>query len=983
LRTDISLLPDVDYPTISIQIVYPGASAQEIEENVTEPVERSIGVLEGLETMVSYSSESEVEIDLRFDLAADMEERYLEVRERLRRVRGDLPDGVERIHMRQYTSRDMPAMIVAFTSENMSTEEVRHRVENQLEPPLHQLEGTANVDIAGGREINYLVDVIPYYVDAGGLSIYNISEAIHLADEYQALTDVYHRNRLFPITQEEPIASVEDLARLPVYRTDQGRVVEIDDLGTVERGYLPLRGLSRVDGSPSVAAYVYMAGGHNVLQFTSEVEEVLAEQEIEGIESHVVFDQAEPINRAFAVLARALLIGIIGATLVLLLFFRELRFLLVVALSIPASLAVVTIVLYFSPFDLNITTISGMALGVGMLVDSAIIVAENIKRVYSETDGLAAAAVEGTAEVIAPLFAAMLTTIIVFVPLLFVQPRIRRMYSGLALVVSVALFASLIVSFFLIPVLFTLLKPARDRTHSYLRSSYRFIINHSTPLAWILASVAVIFVLLSLPLLTQIGATTDIGFEDRIISAHIEFSPGTPIERIQRDIGRMERDIAEKDYVQNFTTRFERWIGDINIQLLPLGVTTVTTDEAVRELAEIFDEYRREGIQIYFQQESPGDMERVQLELSGPSIDRLHQLGLEYVGELQDMGIFEDVQLIMPRPQPELRVDLDRRRLAEFGLSPRAALHELRAQVGGEIASEMRVEGREYDIVFRFDREMMDEVRDVERLYLTSTRTGENVPLTSVAEINRREVGSQIQRLNAERTAFLAATTRETDLASVYQQIDERLGTRELPRDYFFSLGEGYRELVLMREEMHWVVLITVFLIYLVLAGVSESLWQPFLVMLAVPVSVSGTFWMLYLSEQPFSLPVYIGLIILMGIVVNEAIVMVARISDLLSSDNTLTEAVQRGAADRLRPILMTYSTTMIAMLPVALTGAAGVALGAALAHTVIVGLTVGVIFNLFFLPAIFYGVEKLKRRALSWLVVPESVEERPGHVST
>ncbi len=966
-RSQIALLPNVEYPAISINIKYPGASAGQLERAVTIPVEQAISSLDEVRNVISYSSEGEADINVKFALDSNMQVKFLEVRERLKRLHGKLPEDIRKIRVRKYSSRDLPAVICAFTSDKKSPEQVRAEVEETLRPALQRLEGTANVKIVGGREVKFLVNVNPGYIHAQKLSIYNISRALSLANKYKPLSEITYYNQLFPLSQRRHEASAKTIANIPVIRTKEGGLVDIDDLGDVRRGYLPYRSISRVNGYPSVAAYIYKTSQANVLGLSEKVKEALAEYKVGKVENHVVFDQAEPIKESFATLERAVILGALGATVVLFLFFREIASVFIVGLSIPISISMVLIFIYFSPYNLNIITLSGIALGVGMLVDSAVVVTENIKRIVGRNDDVKLASVIGTAQMVPPLFASMLSTVIVFLPLLFVQSRIRKMYAGFAFTVSTALFSSLIVSFFLIPVLFIFVRPKSNKSSTLVTTGFQGMLKYLTPAGWLLIVFVALGLLVSAPLIGQIGETVISGFKNRNIAVHVELEPGSTIAETRRYLSRLERNIRSKSFVQNFTSRFDKWIGNINIQLYPRSVHPITTAQAIDELRRELKPFRQEGLQIYFKQGSSAEGQRAVMELSGPSIKRLYRLGTEYVHRLKKLNFLKEIHLVMPRPRPEIRVELREGLLGEYGLSTRRVLHELRAQVGGEIAASVMEAGQEYDIIFRLKRRTVDTIKEVRNLYLTSALTGNKIPLTAVSDITQAEVGSRIQRKDGYRTAFLAGIIISDNLKDAYNRINKTIQKSQLPTGYFFDLGENYEKLIEMHSSMQWVVGITLLLIYLVLMGTLESFWQPVLIMISVPVAISGSLWMLYLRDISFSLAVYIGMIILMGMVVNGAIVMISRISDLRQSEGVVT-AVYEGASERLRPILLTFGTTVIAMLPLAFTQKSGVAIGSSLALTVIAGLSFGVIFNLFFLPLIFLKVEELKKSILTRL---------------
>jgi HAE1 family hydrophobic/amphiphilic exporter-1 len=963
-RTNVSLLPDVTYPGISVKALYPGESSRRIEQDVTIPLERALGSLGKVQGIQSSSSRGKAEINVKFALDTNMERKMLEVRERLKRVRGELPEQLQSLSARKFSSNDMPVLISAFTSSGLSPERIRKIVDKELKPKIQRLDGVANVRVVGGRKEKFLVNLSPSRLSAHQLSIKRVAGQIIQSNYYRPFARVDRGTKKVPLRQERLQATESSLSGLPVGKTGNAGLLTIGELGTVERGYLESSTISRVNGLPSVAIYVFKSSQSNLLSVSRRVRRIVDNFETASLKKHFVFDQAEPVERSFDSLRNAVILGALAAAFVLFLFLRNAWLLGVVLSVIPVSIMIVIALLYASPFSLNVITLSGIALGVGMLVDSAVVIAENVQRVNQREEDHLLSSVLGTSQMVPPLVASVLTTIVVFLPLLFVSSEIKQMYMGFAYTVSAALVASLIVSCLLVPVLMSFVDVGEvnriDWLSRWVTGTMESMYQHRMK---VLVGV-IAFVVMSLPLITVLGEELGSQFSSRSISVSVEMEPGTPLAQSRRILNEMEDSIQDKPYVKTFSTKFERWNGDINIQLRPRALYDITNPEAIDDLQAALKPFRKRGAQIYFKQKSQGGGNRIRLELSGPSISRLRSLSSEYVKLLKTMKQLDDVHVVMPRPRPVLNLELQLDKLNQYGVRPQTVLNTLRSKIGGKIATRLRDGGQQYDVIFRLARTNINSFEDLKTLTVTG-RKKTRYNLRGFTNAVQSTIGSKIQRKDGQRASFIVARVQGADLRYVFEQIKQRINSVQLPEGYFFRLGDQYEKLTQMRTNMTWVLILTFVLIYLVMMGVLESLWQPFLIIFSVPAALGGSLLMLAATGESLSLSTYIGMVMLMGLVVNSAIVLVNQMENEKRRRSSIKEAVHEALSQRVQPVLMTSLTTVFALAPLLITTSSGSAISAPLALTVISGLLSGVTFNLFVIPLLYRFVEEWKSSLL------------------
>ncbi|MFW5973097.1 MAG: efflux RND transporter permease subunit, partial [Bacteroidota bacterium] len=703
-----------------------------------------------------------------------------------------------------------------------------------------------------------------------------------------------------------------------------------------------------------------------------------------------VIDTSQYIKNSISNVRNAAALGGLLAVIILFLFLRSGRSTLVIATAIPISIIATFALIYFTGFTLNIMTFGGLALGVGMLVDNAVVVLENIYRRHEQGDSAKLSAVIGTKEVAAAITASTITTMAVFLPVVFMEGVSSVMYTQLAVVVAFALFASLAVALTLIPMLsakllardegrtsrrrprwYTSISDMSLRFMTWLEEHYRSGVRWALDNRLIVVSSAVGLFLLSLMLLPSIGSELMPATDEGEVRVEVEMDVNTRLEVLDQTFREVERVIvAEVPEMGNMITNMGSggWRGASNrgntrIALVPLS-------ERERSSAEIADALRgklldipgarittREGsglflIRIAFG--GGGGSDNLSLELRGHDLEQGYEIAEQLTASLGDVPGITDVRLARDRARPERAIRIDRERIARLGLNMSQVAGIIETNLSRSRATALRRSGREYDIVVRLDQPYREFVSDIDRISLVST-TGESVSLRSVVDVDFARGPMAIDRKDQERFVRINANVAGRDMGSVASDIRQVVRSMDIPEEFAVVVGGEYEEQQKAQRQLIIALLLALLLVYMIMAAQFENLLDPFVVMFSIPLALIGVLFTMWMTGTTFNIQSYIGMVMLAGIVVNNAIVLVDYINLMRREYGLqLHEAVIESGKRRLRPILMTTLTTLLGLLPLAIGFGEGAEVQAAMARVVIGGLLVSTLITLLFIPVLY-----------------------------
>jgi hydrophobic/amphiphilic exporter-1 (mainly G- bacteria), HAE1 family len=996
-RLPVDLMPEFEQPQLNVRTSYPGVGPLEIEELITRPMEQAVSAVPGITRVESSSSEGNSQIRLNFDYGTDLSEATDEVRTRVDRMRNRLPEDADPPTIFKFDSNQLPVAQIGIEGE-YDPVTLREIAQNEIAPRFERVDGVAAVTVNGGVRREIHVDLSKEKVAALNLSVSQVVQALRSENQNTPLGEIFQGDSTFLVRSQGQFQSIDDIRNIVVL-TREGVPVYLRDLAEVSDTTEQRRSFLRINGKPGIQIQVQKQSGKNTVAVAAlvraEVERV--NREVPGIKMIVTQDNAVFIQRAIDNVQEHALVGGVLVVLIIFAFLRDVRSTFIVCTSIPVSVIGTFALLYFGGFTLNTMTFGGLALGIGMIVDAAIVVLENTHRHLHMGKDKMTAAIDGSEEVWSAILASTLTHIAVFIPLLFLSGTASIMFTQLSVVVMFSLAMSLFVAVTIVPVLCSRwLKTPDEEAHAtgimarFYRISERFLeamderyrqaihvaLNHRPTVIAGAAALVVVAVLLYPMISVELMPQTDEGE----VNINAELPVGTRIERTEEALLRLEEMVRER--VPEAVTIMTQGGGGGNNWQTGGGQThrgqirliLVPRDQRTRTNEEISFALRRElqglpGVAVRANpaggnnqimrflsgggQNNNGGSSRLQVEIRGHDLDDARRVAQEVRGVMENTPGLADVNIGREEGRPEIAIRVDRPKAAMLGMSVGSVATTIQTNVAGTTAAQFRERGTEYPVVVRLreaDREEISDVGDV----LLSTPSGQVVPAKNVLAVNREAGPVQIDRKNMERMTRVNAET-EIPLSEAVAAVQQRLPQVRVPPDFAVGFGPELEEQARSFQQLQLVLILAVLLVYAVMASQYESLRDPFIIMFSVPVAAIGVVLSLLLTGSSFSMQAYIGIIMLAGIVVSNAILLVDYINTLRRRDGLpIREAVELGGRTRLRPILMTSIATMLGLVPMAIGIGEGGELQAPLARVVIGGLLTSTLVTLVLVPAVY-----------------------------
>jgi len=995
-RLPIDLMPDITYPTINVSATYENASPQEVEELITLPIEEAMSAVPGVEEVSSTSSEGSSRVTVSFAWGTDLDTAANDVRDRLDRVIRQLPEDVDRPTLFKFDPSSMPILILGASS-NLDPIHLRRIIDEQVKYRIERVPGVASLDIRGGLEREIRVSLDIDRIKALGIPLNNILSSIRASNVTQPVGTVEREIYESTIRIPGEYTSIEEI-RNTVVATVDGVSIRLMDIASVEDTAEKVTRIVRVNGRPGVQLSVTKQSGKNTVEIARgvlrEVEKI--NRDIKQINLIPIINTADYIERSISSVGSSALYGGIFAILILFFFLRSIASTSIITVAIPISIIAAFTLMYFAGFTLNVMTLGGLALGIGMLVDNSIVVLENIYRLREGGLSAKEAAVEGAQEVTGAVVASTLTTVVVFLPLIFMRGMAGVMFKQFALIVSFALLSSLFVSLTVIPMLASRylhpINPAvlskESLAHRLFRISssmferldtlYKRVLHLSLLHRKRLLIGAVLLFLGSLLLIPFVGVelmpSSDEG-EVRVIG---EMDVGTKLSVVDKKFQSVESVVA-----QEVSKEMESWVGTVGGGFGPMSsgansgqirISLKPQSERVRSSEQVAAALRRKltnisgmtirtraGTGVFTRMMMAGSTgtERVQVEIRGYDLNTGDTLAQQVKRAVERVEGVTDVDVSRKSGSPEELVIIDRQKSADMNLTVSDIAGTLETAIGGTTASYYREAGDEYRIFVQFkdaDRMSLNEMLNLTVI----NKSGEPIILRNVVKLRSDSAPVSIERKDQERIITVSAnTTEDRDLGSILNDARGYIQSIPVPNGFTINFTGEYEEQQETFRELAGVFILALLLVYMVMVSLYESLRDPFVVMFSVPPAVIGVIWMLFLTGTTFNMQSFIGSIMLGGIVVNNAIVLVAYINLLRQRDKIpLREAIEEAGRRRLRPILMTSFTTILALLPMSLGLGEGGEFQAPLARAVIGGLLLSSMITLFIVPVVYFIFE-------------------------
>ncbi len=1006
-RLPLDLLPQIIYPQVRASVNYPGVAPEIMEEQVTRVLETALATTENLVRIESETAEGRASVDLHFRYGTDVNFALQDASKNLDRARARLPRDAEPPTIFKFDPSQIPVFEGAFSSASRSLVNLRDWVDLRLRPQLLTIEGVASVDVAGGlvREIRVTLD--QERLRSYGLTVSQVLDALRDENQDVAVGNVTSRAYEIGGKTEGRFRTVEDIRGVLLDARGSGQRVPLSDVATVSDTSREQRIWARMDGVPAVRLSIRKQPDANTVVVASEVRRRIEQlRESHFIPADVGFevlsDQSYFVRNAVRAVRDAAALGGTLAMLVVLLFLGSLRKTFIVGLAIPLAVLATFVMMGRSGLTLNIMTLGGLALGVGMLVDNAIVMLENIFRHRSATRDATEAAHEGAAEVTSAVVASTLTNLAAVVPFLLISGLAALIFRELILTISFAIVASLAVALTLVPTLSAQLAKVRrssglDTTRpirafaallerarqGYRGLAGRLVRRPATVLAVAFAA------LVAVGLATRgIGSQFLPPVDDGQVSVRFTLAPGTSPQRTNEVAGWLEDAVRRMPAVRHvFVTAGGFFFGSgtseragrgsIDVQLAPLAERAdMPAARWVTLMQAMIDSLAIPGARITVRPPRIRGLRTnvtgsdVAVSVQGDNLDTLEALGGEVLRRLERIPGLTSLQPSTEEASPQLKIKVDRQRAADLGLSAAAVGLTVRTALDGAIPTRFTDGPNEYDIRVRLPRERFTSPEDVGAVALFAGRE-RPVYLRDVADVTLGLGPSSILRAQQNRQLRVTGDVN-TDVTTVGEAAREaraRLADFTLPAGYGLIYGGEEEAIRENSRNLRVVVLLAVFLVFVVMAVQYESLANPLVILVSVPLALIGVGLALLVTGIPASAPVLLGIILLAGIVVNNAILLVEYVELERARGRPTMEAVVEAGVVRLRPILMTTLTTVLGMLPLAIGIGEGAELMRPLAVTVVGGLSVAALLTLFVIPCSYLVVDGVASRLRGWLL--------------
>ena len=1020
-RLSVNLLPELSYPTVTIRTELTGAAPIEIENLLTKPIEEAVGVIRNVRLVRSVSRAGQSDVTLEFLWGTDMDIAGVDVREKVDIL--ELPLEASRPLLLRFDPSSEPIMrlglmhrdgaaTVSATDAEGKFKALRRLAEDRIKNDLEAEEGTAAVKVSGGLEDEIQIRVDQQKLAQIGISIDEVAARIRAENVNLSGGRLEEGSQRFLVRTINEFQSVDEFEDAIVGRVS-GQPVYLRDIATVFRGYKEREAITRVNGRESVELAVYKEGDANTVQVAKRIDDRLQsirEALPEDLELRKIYDQSTFIADAIQQVSSAAIFGGILAIMVLYGFLRDASATAIIAIAIPVSIVGTFLLMYTNEVSLNIMSLGGVALAVGMLVDNAIVVLENIVRRKEQGDDGLTAARRGTAEVGGAVTAATLTTIAVFFPMVFISGIAGQLFRDQALTVTFALVFSLLVALTLIPMLAALgtgqryEEIAADRDPNRLARGAAYIVRfggrlfsairwvfwavlwlpsrvlsrlnaaaavrYDPLLAWSLRHRAVVVIAAlslfagSLLLIPRLGTELIPQLAQGEFHLDLRLPPGSPLSATDGAIQTAQRVAAEQDAVAlNYSVAGTG--NRLDASPVDAGENTGTLSLTLRTAAGREDEERtmaamREelallpGVQFEFRRPALMSFAApLSIEVSGFDLDELAATSTRIVSDMATVENFTDIKTTIEPGNPEIQIVFDQERAATLGLAVRDIADRVVANVRGELATRYTWNDKKIDVLVRSVDTRQSSIDEIRRL-IVNPAAARPVTLDAVADVFVARGPAEIRRIAQERVAVITANVAQGDLGAAVASARSVLARTPMPNGISATVTGQNEEMQDSFRSMQFALALAVFLVYLVMASQFESLIHPFVILFTIPLALVGAIFALFLTGTTINVVAFIGIIMLAGIVVNNAIVLVDLINQLRADGMEKMAAIAEAGRTRLRPILMTTLTTALGLLPMAIGFGEGAEVRTPMAITVIGGLIVSTLLTLIVIPVVY-----------------------------
>lgn len=988
---DQAMMPDMDLPIAVVATTYVGASPEEIENLISKPLEESMGSIANVDTITSYSAANMSMVLLQFVDGTDIDMAAVDMRDKLDMIESTLPDDANEPMVVKMDINAMPIML-GVRAENLDLNALHEMLEDNVVNKLERIEGVASVDLNGGitREVRVTVD--PAKLAGYGLTTNTISGILKAENMNLPSGSLSQGNTSVSIRTIGEFKTLQDIQNLPI-PTSTGAVVHLSDVARVEEVEADRSGFSYINGDKGIIISVDKQSTANLVKVSdalkAEIEDL--QEDYPELEIHMLTDTAEYIEMSLANITETAFLAAIIAFFVLFLFLKNAVTAGIIAVSIPTSIMATFGLMYVTGINMNMISMGGVAIGIGMLVDNSVVVLDSIYGYYERGYTAAESAEYGAREVSMAITASTLTTVAVFIPLALQGGTTGAMMQNLSFTIVYALVASVVVALTFVPMACALLMKRETKTIVWKNIKFLAFLDHweaaidmlsrkyEDVLKWALRhrkktviTVLIAFVL-SLFCVPLAGMDFMASMDQGSASVTVELPNGTELDTTEEtalEVLYRLQDIPEVEMIYASVGTSQMSAGtnsaSVTINLVDKDDRDRSTDEVCEEIEVLLADIPGADITVSSSSSAMGSMGGggdVTMNIYGYDNKTLIDVEKDVIALLENTPGLSNVEGSTGETVPEAMINIDRGKASQYGITTASVASALNTAISGSTATEYKVDGTEIDVVLRYDTDQINYLTDLNDLTVTSAM-GTQVPLSNFATISMGETSTIIMRENQKNYVTINVDAEGLSGGDAQKLVTEAMNGYELPDGCSYEFGGMTEMMNESFQKLGVAMVVAILLVYMIMASQFESLRYPFIVMFSMPLAITGAIFGLLITGNTITMPAMMGFVMLVGMVVNNGIVLVDYANQLMDRGMTCYDALTSAGPRRLRPILMTTLTTVLGMVPMALATSEGSEMMQALAIGVIFGLTLSTVVTLVFIPVLYMWMNERRRKA-------------------
>ena len=998
----IDLMPSMDIPIAVVSTTYVGAGPEEVESLITEPLEEALGTVSNVDTITSTSSANSSMIMVQFVDGTDVDMAAIDMREQIDMVKSTLPDDASEPLVLKIDINSLSSIIIGAQSDTLDKAELNTLMEEELAPEFEKIEGAASATIVGGREQEVEIRVIPEKLQGYGVTTSQIAQVL-AAENMDLPTGSIMQGTLEIQTKTEgEFQSVEDIRSLPL-TTPSGAVIHMSDVADVNLIEKENNGYATINGQDALLLMIQKQSDANTVDVNDEVVRTMNELSAKypQVQFQMLSSTADYITSSVDNIVSTAWQAAVLAIIVVFVFLRSPRMSVIIGVSIPTSILATFALMWCFDMTMNMISMGGVAIGIGMLVDNSIVVLENIFARLRETpNDLKGAAQKGAQEVAMAVTASTLTTVGVFFPMMFVGGTIGDLMHDLSLTICFSLLSSLVVSLTFVPMACTkLLNPEKffanmakrpeeksggqrfmdawGRALDALDHGYRRLLKAALGHQKTVIAIVLVAFFATMSLLPIMGFDFMPEMDEGSISISVELPSGTEVEKTQEKVDEVLSRVVDRPEIDMYyvmvggggisAVSTSSNSATVSLELVGKEDRSITSQQMANELEKQLSDIAGCDITVSASSAAMGSYgsEGVTVRLNGDDNDELRRLSEEIIPILETVPGVTNVESSAGDTLPEVNISINRAKASSYGLTASQIGSAVSTAITGSTATQFRTGDTEIDVVIRQKAEGQNSyLNDLKNLTVT-TPTGAVVPLTEVADIQMGESSVAITRDSGRRYIDLTASTYGRDMSAVQTDVETVLAGYAFPEGYSYSFTGTLESMNESFQDLGLVLIVAVVLVYMIMASQFESLIYPFIIMFSMPIALTGGILGLFITGNSITTVAFMGFIMLVGMVVNNAIVLVDKANQNVEAGMTPYEAIFQAGPDRLRPILMTTLTTVLGMVPLALATTEGTEMQQPMALVIIFGLSLSTLITLVFIPVLYLLVDRFRKRSI------------------